>query len=137
MKLENLKGSCLCGQCTYSIAADPHHFFQCHCVQCRKMTGSAFAANIIAAPTEIHWLSGADKLTRYDYPGRVFTQVFCSICGSGLPFIDEPGEMLFVPAGTLDNAPTIQPEANIFWGERAQWYEHGVRAPRQETFDEV
>ena len=132
---ETLIGSCLCGECRYSITSELKHFFQCHCMQCRKTTASAFAANIIAVPAEIKWASGEYNTTRFDYPGRGFTQVFCKTCGSGLPFIDKGGDMMFIPTGTLDNVPTIKPEANIFWGERARWYEHGLAAPRQEGCD--
>ena len=134
MSKETLRGSCLCGQCQYSISTEPMHFFHCHCVQCRKTTASNFASNIIAAPAEIEWVSGGDNLKRYDHPERGFTQVFCSTCGSGLPFLDRGGKMMFIPTGTLDEAPAIRPEANIFWGERADWHEDGVAAPRQDTF---
>jgi len=74
-------------------------------------------------------------MKRFDYPGRGFTQVFCRTCGSGLPFIDKKGEMLFIPAGTLDSSPSIKSEADIFWVERAEWCEHGITAPKQETFN--
>jgi hypothetical protein len=56
--------------------------------------------------------------------------VFCKTCDSGLPFIDEVGEKLFVPTGTLDNVLSIKPEASLFWGERAEWCEDGITAPR-------
>ena len=135
MNEETLTGSCLCGECRYSITSELKHFFQCHCVQCQKTTASAFAANILAAPAEIKWLSGKKNIKRFDYPDRGFTQVFCSICGSGLPFIDKDGEILFIPTGTLDNVPEIKPEANIFWDERAHWFEHGASAPKKEGFD--
>lgn len=73
-------------------------------------------------------------MKRFDYPNRGFTQVFCNTCGSGMPFMDKSGEMLFIPTGTLDIVPSIKPEANIFWGERAEWCEDGITAPTQETF---
>lgn len=131
---ETLTGSCLCGACKYSITAELMHFFQCHCVQCQKTTASNFAANIIAAPADIHWMSGSDNTKRFDYPGRGFTQVFCTTCGSGLPFLDRSGDMLFIPTGTLDSVPDIKPEANIFWAERAPWCDDGMQAPWQEGF---
>ena len=32
------------------------------------------------------------------------------------------GSCLFMlPAGSLDNEPGLKPEANIFWGSRAEW----------------
>lgn len=137
MNQETLTGSCLCGECKYSITAEPLHFFQCHCVQCRKTTASAFAANIITALAEINWISGASNLKRFDYPERGFTQVFCINCGSGLPFLDKSGDVVFVPAGTLDNTPQIKPEANIFWGEKAEWCEHGTSAPKRQGYKDI
>ncbi len=137
MSAETLEGSCLCGEVAYVVTTQVRHFFQCHCVQCRKTTASAFAANLIGDPAEINWKSGEDNLRRFDHPTRGFTQVFCGKCGSGLPFVDPTGEMLFVPAGTLDNEPLTSPEANIFWSEKACWYEDGVKAPRQATFDDA
>ncbi|MBU2869771.1 GFA family protein [Colwellia sp. E2M01] len=134
---ETLTGSCLCGECKYAITSELKHFFHCHCIQCQKMTASAFAANIIAVPTKINWLSGEENIKRFDYPERDFTQVFCMNCGSGLPFLDGRGELLFIPTGTLDNVPKIKPEANIYWTERAKWYEHGITAPRQDACDNM
>lgn len=137
MNNETLKGSCLCGSCQYSITSELMNFFQCHCEQCQKTTASAFAANIIAQPSEIKWITGADNIKRYDHPERGFTQVFCLTCGSGLPFIDDDLGALFIPSGTLDVSPSIKPEANIFWSERAKWLEHGIAAPKQETFNDT
>ena len=47
-------------------------------------------------------------MKRFDYPGdRLFTKVFCSECGSGLPFLNKTGKKLFIPAGSLDSEPGI------------------------------
>src|SRR5262245_31058814 len=78
-----LTGSCLCKRVKYSVAAELQQFYLCHCEQCRKVTGSAFASNILALPAEVKWLSGAEYVKRFDYPGdRLFIKVFCSECGS-------------------------------------------------------
>lgn len=130
-----LAGSCLCKRVKYSIVAELEEFYFCHCEQCRKVTGSAFASNIQAKPTEIEWLSGAEYVKRFDYPGdRLFTKVFCSECGSGLPFLNKSGKKLFIPAGSLDSEPGINPRHNIFWGDRSSWYETGISARRSEGF---
>jgi len=135
MEVTKLTGSCLCGRVRFSISAELEHFYFCHCEQCRKITGSAFAANILAKPAPIDWLTGAQKVRRFDYPGsRSFTKVFCSDCGSGLPFLNESGNTLFIPAGSLDQTPSISPEKNIFWADKAEWYEQGVSSPNCEGF---
>jgi hypothetical protein len=39
-----IKGSCLCGAVRYIAEADPTSATVCHCRDCQKFTGSAFAA---------------------------------------------------------------------------------------------
>ncbi|MFT7409338.1 MAG: hypothetical protein ACI9GJ_001314, partial [Parasphingorhabdus sp.] len=39
-----ISGSCLCGAIRYSASASPLFQVHCHCQDCRKNTGSAFAA---------------------------------------------------------------------------------------------
>ena len=34
-----LKGSCLCGDVTFTVTGAPHDPAACHCSQCRKMSG--------------------------------------------------------------------------------------------------
>jgi len=137
MITQTLTGGCLCNKVRYSVKAELIQFYFCHCEQCRKITGSAFAANIRANPAKIKWLSGSEFVKRFDYPGvRYFTKVFCTECGSGLPFINEKGDNLYIPAGSLDPETHIKPGCNIFWGDRSAWIEEGLSAPRFNGFDE-
>ena len=39
-----IKGGCLCGAVRYTAEADPTSATVCHCRDCQKFTGSAFAA---------------------------------------------------------------------------------------------
>ena len=130
MHAKNYKGTCLCGRVKYSVRSKLQRFYFCHCQQCRKLTGSAFAANLLLKPVEIEWVSGEQFVKRFDYPGdRIFSRVFCAECGSGLPFLNEIGDSLIIPAGSLDHELGIEPDINIFWADRAAWYEAGVSAP--------
>ena len=50
-----------------------------------------------------------------------FTSRFCRVCGGQVPrFVKESG-MVVIPAGSLDSAPDLQPEARIFWDSRSDW----------------
>ena len=130
-------GGCLCGKVKYSVATDIKNFYFCHCEQCRKITGSAFAANILTPPATVNWTSGSELVKRFDDPGeRIFTKVFCSNCGSGLPFINKKGDALVIPAGSLDDSPDIKPNHNVFWADSAAWYEAGMSAPKCSGFAE-
>jgi hypothetical protein len=125
---EKINGSCLCGKVTYSVNKDFSDFYFCHCQQCQKISGSAFAANLLTSIDNIQWLSGTQFLKRFEYPGRNFTKVFCSECGSGMPFVNQSGKALIIPAGSLDQAVNFKVGNNIFWAERASWYDEGLKA---------
>ena len=131
-----LTGSCLCEQVQYSVTTEIEDFYLCHCQQCRKITGSAFASNILTKPVGVLWVSGFEKVKRFDYPGtRTFTKVFCTECGSGLPYLNEKGSALVIPAGSLNDEPVLKPISNIFWNDRELWYETGMEAPQCSYFD--
>ena len=95
-------GSCLCGEVTFEIEGDFDNFYLCHCSRCRKDTGSAHGANLFSSTAKLKWLSGVDKVTNFKLPSTQHNKSFCSICGSALPNIQLGGELLVVPAGSLD-----------------------------------
>ena len=119
-----MKGSCLCGAVTYEVQPPFKLFQYCHCSRCRKFTGSAHASNLFVAPEQFSWLTGADRIGRYEPPeAKYFATCFCKCCGSSLPWEAQGGRNLVIPAGTLDDEPDIRPGGNVFWGSRASWYE--------------
>ena len=131
-----LDGGCLCGSVLYKVKDEFSTFHLCHCSQCQKITGSAYASNVFTHPDNIKWLEGKDLLIRYEDPNRDFSNAFCKKCGSGLPFLTKNGKQLIVPAGTLEEQPTIKPQDNIFWPEHISWLEESAKAKRFEGFAE-
>ena len=123
-----LSGGCLCDAVHFSVKNEFKAFFQCHCKQCQKLTGSVFTSNILSAPRNIEWLKGKSNVTVYDHPTRRFSKSFCNICGSGLPFINKNKTTLIIPAGSLNELPDLQPQANMFTSEEARWLKPGLNA---------
>jgi hypothetical protein len=113
-----LEGSCFCGAVSYKIKDNFTKLIVCHCVQCQSITGSSHALNLLTDMNNIVWLSGKDQLVRYDDPERDFTKVFCSKCGSGLPFINKSRTHLIVPAGSLKQAATVKARVSLFYEEQ-------------------
>lgn len=126
--MKKLTGQCVCGQVKFSVIEKFKLFYQCHCKQCQQLTGTAFASNLFTAPDNIKWLSGEDVISHYEHPTREFSKAFCRSCGSALPFINKSKTSLIVPAGSLNEHPDIQPDANIFVAEQACWYKTGINA---------
>jgi hypothetical protein len=116
-------GSCLCGAVRFEIEGSFERFYLCHCEYCRKDSGSAHAANLFSSTASLRWVSGQDKVTRFDLPSTQHRRSFCSICGSALPNIQMHGALLVVPAGALDSELTLRPDAHIFVSSRASWDE--------------
>jgi hypothetical protein len=131
-----LKGQCLCGDVKFELLDDFKAFFQCHCSQCQRLTGSAFASNLFTQPDNIEWTSGEDAISCYEHPTREFSKSFCKTCGSAVPFINKRNTSLVVPAGSLLDKPSLPPQANIFTAEEAHWLAEGLQARKFEGFPE-
>ena len=124
-------GRCLCKKVSYAIQGHLGIFQYCHCSRCRKVTGSAFAANLLVSPADFQWIDGEEFVGRYECEdARHFAASFCKQCGSSLPWLGKSGQAVVVPAGTLDDDPEIRPFQNIFWGSRAVWYRGAEHAAR-------
>jgi hypothetical protein len=132
-----IQGSCLCERVRYRVTGPFEVFHLCHCSQCRRSTGSAHAANIFTSEDRLEWLAGEELVKRYtpDKPG-VISKCFCSHCGSLVPYTSLKSGKLIIPAGSLNEAPGILPEDNIFWRDRADWYDAGLDAEHVEQSPE-
>ncbi|SLN31632.1 GFA family protein [Oceanibacterium hippocampi] len=124
------EGSCLCGRVAFRISGAFERFFLCHCKRCRKGTGSAHAANLFAPAGRLDWLSGADLVSTYRVADTRHQRSFCSACGSAVPNKRANGAGLVVPAGCLDSAVALRPDAHIFDADRAEWDAHLEDVPR-------
>lgn len=117
------RGSCLCGGVRYEYAGEFEQFVCCHCGQCRKAQGSAFASNAPIEEAKFRLLAGAQLLKSYEStPGK--QRVFCANCGSPIysKAAARPG-VLRLRMGTLDTPPGIKPQAHIYTASKAAWYD--------------
>lgn len=126
-----IRGSCLCGAVRYVIRERPRWAHNCHCRRCRKIRGAAFASNLFVGLEALRYTQGEELLRSYKLPeAERFTHVFCSTCGSSLPFRNEARGVAVVPMGSLDDDPEHPPDAHIFVGSKAPWFEISDSLPR-------
>jgi len=115
------KGGCLCGAVRFEINDGIRNIVYCHCSQCRKAQGSAFATNGIVNAKDFRLLCGEDKLTAYEStPGQF--KYFCKICGS--PIMSKRTsvpDQVRVRLGTIESDIVERPQAHIFASSRANW----------------
>jgi len=125
MQDKKISGSCLCGEVNYEFTGPVKVFQYCHCTRCQKITGTAHASNIIIDPEHFKWLKGEGNVGRYELAeAKHFASSFCKTCGSSLPWITQSAKAMIVPAGTLDDDPKVKPVHNIFYADKACWYEN-------------
>ncbi len=135
MSEKKIKGSCLCGAVSFSVTPPLKLFQYCHCSLCRKVSGSAHAANIFVKPEQLTWDSGADYVQRYEVPDvKYYATGFCKRCGSPLPWQTKDGRSVLVPAGSLNEDPGLKPKQNIFWESRAPWHIETGELPKFAEF---
>jgi hypothetical protein len=117
-----VSGSCLCTSVNYEVRLPFAKFVNCHCSRCRKVSGSAYAANAYVLPESLRWTRGESLVIRYDLPeARSFSTSFCSKCGSPVPHFTRSGREVVIPAGSLNQDPGARPSANVHWTSRAGW----------------
>jgi hypothetical protein len=128
-------GGCLCGSVRFDIKGPIRNIVYCHCSQCRKAQGSAFATNGIVNATDFQILSGSDSLTGYESsPGQ--TKYFCRICGSPiLSKSKQKPDQVRVRVGAIDSNIVERPMAHIFATSKANWEEIADDLPQYESYE--
>ncbi|HKS15279.1 MAG TPA: GFA family protein [Pseudomonas sp.] len=114
------QGSCLCAAVRYELLMPPKAVSHCHCSQCRKGHGAAFATYGSVPRSEFRILSGAENITAYASSEAVLRQ-FCSHCGSTLFWSKSQGDhadWISVALATLDTLfiPTKQRHVHVEFG---------------------
>ena len=132
-KRKTIAGGCFCGQVRYEIEPEFLGYRYCFCNRCRKIRGTAHAANIFVPDAAFRWLKGEDQIRRFDLEGARFGNCFCGNCGSPVPRQALAGKAWLIPAGGFDEDPGIAPEGAIFWDSRSSWL---PVADRLEKFSE-
>jgi hypothetical protein len=107
-------GGCLCGSVRCTVRGKPYRYGICHCVDCRKESGSVF---VVYA----HWRTEDAEVTGSvrTYKGRSF----CPECGSRL--FNMHAADLEIRIGSLDEAPTSlgHPSLEGWTKRREEWLE--------------
>jgi hypothetical protein len=123
--IETLNGACLCGQVRFHLMTDPIVTHACHCTQCQRVTGSAFAVNLMIEADRVTVEAG--EITRTEDG-----QAACPRCGTRLwgyhPMFGE--RAAFVKAGVLAGGRT--PDVHCFTSTKQPWLPLPEGAPAYE-----
>jgi hypothetical protein len=110
-----IAGGCACGAVRYRLTAAPMFVNCCHCRQCQKLSGSAFALNAMIEARHVEGSAGEPQVEG----GRAH----CQDCGTLLWATHQrfPATVLFLRVGTLDEGERLTPDAHFFVRSKHPW----------------
>jgi hypothetical protein len=129
-----IRGRCYCGAVHYQVDGPFAYALNCHCSQCRRVTGAAFKPFAGIARARVRVTHGEDALLVMGTAGNNNTS--CARCGSLLFSAVRDGAFAHVALGTVEGDPGIRPRAHIFVGSKAPWFEITDELPRFTEFPE-
>ena len=126
----SIEGGCLCGKVRYRVNGPLSAADNCHCSMCRRQHGAAFATYADFVAGDFEWLSGEQQVKVFQTETGA-GWCFCRECGASLAGVAN-GRITSVTLGSIEGDPGIRPQAHIFTGSRAAWYEIADDLPQFE-----
>ena len=115
-------GGCLCGAVHFTSSADAHMVGHCHCIDCRKSSGTGHCTHLVV-PEEAFTVTGS--VTFYDRAadsGNIVSRGFCGTCGSPIYSKNSgmPG-VVFPRASVLDDPEIAKPQMVVYASHAPSW----------------
>ena len=121
--MAQVSGRCLCGKIHYTSDGEVRMAAVCHCKSCQLESGSAFAVLVAIDRNTLRIEGDTPKsFTRLGGSGKPMTNYFCGNCGTSISHesANSPN-LVFIPAGTLDDPSWVKPNAHIWCEEKQPW----------------
>jgi hypothetical protein len=128
-----IKGKCECGRVQYEVNAEITDLSHCHCSQCRRLHGAAFASFGAVARDKFSYVSGQSDLKVYASSEDI-DRVFCRNCGSNILADYKPDPKVFyITMGTVEGDPKCPPAYHSYVGSKAPWFEIFDELPKHDA----
>lgn len=113
---------CMCGQFRAVVTGEPKSIAICHCLACKRRTGSAFAYNAFYPVSDVR-LEGTYKIHVHEgQEGRKGHRHFCPECGTTVYSRGEkfPG-ICTIPVGAFADPAFPAPLVSVFEESMHAW----------------
>ena len=112
-------GGCLCGAIRYQINQVKIDVSLCHCLSCRKATGSAGVSWLIVARQNLIFIKGRPRSFQ---SSQKVLRTFCPNCGTSLTYQHEDiPATIDVTTATLDNPEDYPPTEEVWLSDKLEW----------------
>lgn len=114
-------GGCMCGAIRYECSVETVSMGICHCRDCQRATGSAFAAGMLVPHKAVIITENVKYYDVTGDSGAIIGRGFCPMCGSRLFSKPPVPELMGIMAGSLDDPSWFNPQAEIYIASAQPW----------------
>ena len=119
--------SCRCGQLTAAVRDEPVRVSVCHCLNCKKRSGSAFAVQARWPESQVTITGQSKTFVMVADSGNRGTYHFCPECGSDV-FYENAGKfdgLVAIPLGAFEDPYFASPGYSVWEQRKCDWVEIG------------
>lgn len=123
--MNSRKASCRCGQLRITTSGEPVRVSVCHCFDCKKRSGSAFAVQARWPISEVT-IEGRSKCwSKLSDSGNRITFHFCPDCGSDVHYEIEGkfADLVAIPLGAFEDPYFASPAFSVWEKRKNDWVE--------------
>jgi hypothetical protein len=117
--------SCRCGQLKAMVTGDPVRISICHCLNCKKRSGSAFAVQARWPADQVNIEGESKGFELVADSGNRAAFHFCPHCGSDV-YYEINGKfdgLVAIPLGAFDDPYFAAPEYSVWEKRKHDWIE--------------
>ncbi len=121
--------SCRCGELRATLTGEPVRVSVCHCLNCKKRSGSAFAVQARWPRNNVRIEGQSKTFVIVADSGNRATFHFCPDCGSDVyyeidgKFDDKFNDLIAIPLGAFDDPFFGVPAYSVWESRKHDWVE--------------
>jgi hypothetical protein len=117
--------SCRCGQLKATVSGEPVRVSVCHCLNCKKRSGSAFATQARWPAAQVQIEGRSKSFVKAADSGNRATYYFCPECGSDVHYENEGkfDGLVAIPLGAFDDPYFLTPHYSVWEKRKHDWVE--------------
>ena len=114
--------SCNCGALTATVSGEPFRNSICHCLNCKRRTGSAFAWTAHWPASQVETSGDAAIAVRSSDEGFWCRERFCPVCSVTVWYeIERRPGAISIPVGAFADPDFPAPTVEVYEERRCAW----------------
>ena len=119
---QNFSGGCACGAVHYETTVDPVLMLNCHCRDCQRASGSAYAPLVVFPKGGVQLHGELRYHSSVGGSGKAVERGFCTNCGSQIAMkLESVPDVLGLQAGSLADPSRFVPAMDVFTEGAPPW----------------